>query len=344
MKTKTDHSPVWGFTLIELLVVIAIIAVLIALLLPAVQAAREAARRVGCVNNLKQLALASQNYLNALNILPQGTGVAINPLDGSVQPSNNLFIAILPYLEQQPLFSAFNFNLPTYLQANYTVSGVGVGTLWCPSDSTVSQPHKVTDMGDGPGAMYYTSYAGCTGTWYHPSFNSIRQAQINGLYWIQSSVGLQSITEGTSQTVIFGERAHALLSCDVPSGGGVPTCLDWHWWTSGAFGDVMFSTLYPMNPQRKIVNDNAGGATVSTAFIQAASSLHPGGANFAMVDGSVHFLKDTISSWPIDPASGLPVGMTLGGNPRLYSDTTAFGVYQALSSRNRGEVFSADAY
>ncbi|MGO9917859.1 MAG: DUF1559 domain-containing protein [Isosphaeraceae bacterium] len=344
MKTKTDRSPARAFTLIELLVVIAIIAVLIALLLPAVQAAREAARRVGCVNNLKQLALASQNYLNAVNTLPQGTGVAADPVDGSLQPSNNLFIAILPYLEQQPLFSAFNFSLPTYRRANYTISATGVGTLWCPSDATVNVPQTVPDMIDGPGTMYYTSYAGCTGTWYHPSFNPVRQAQINGLYWIQSSVSLAMITDGTSQTLIFGERAHALLSCAVPAGGGVPPCLDWHWWTSGAFGDVMFSTLYPINPQRKVVDANDGGATVSTAFIQAASSLHPGGANFAMVDGSVRFVKDTISSWPIDPATGLPVGMTFGGNPALYSDTTPFGTYQAISSRNRGEVVSADAY
>ena len=199
-------------------------------------------------------------------------------------------------------------------------------------------------MLEGPGTMYYTSYAGCTGTWYHPSFNPIRQAQINGLFWIQSSVSLAMIIDGTSQTFIFGERAHALLSCAAPAGGGVPPCIDWHWWTSGAFGDTMFSTLYPVNPQRKVVNGNAGGATESTAFIQAASSLHPGGANFAMVDGSVHFVKDTISSWPIDPSTGLPVGMTFGGSPALYSDTTPFGTYQAISSRNRGEVVSADAY
>jgi len=91
-----------------------------------------------------------------------------------------------------------------------------------PSDSSVSQPQTVTDMGDGPGTIYCISYAGCTGTWYHPSFNPVRQVQINGLYWIQSSVGSQSITDGTSQTIIFGERAHALPSCDVPSGGGIP--------------------------------------------------------------------------------------------------------------------------
>ncbi|HEV3168567.1 MAG TPA: DUF1559 domain-containing protein [Isosphaeraceae bacterium] len=343
MQSKNYRRTAPGFTLIELLVVIAIIAVLIGLLLPAVQAAREAARRAQCTNNLKQLALAAHNYINVNNTLPQGTGAVPDPVDGSLLPSNNLFIAILPFLEQPALFNAFNFSLPTYRRDNYTISAVGVGTLWCPSDATVSQPKIAPDMDDGPGTMYYTSYAGCTGTWYHPSFDPVRQAQIYGLYWIQSAVGLQSITDGTSQTIIYGERAHALLSCSAPD-GGVPPCIDWHWWTSGGYGDIMFSTLYPVNPQRRVGDTNAGGGTVSTAFIQAASSLHPGGANFAMADGSVRFVKDTISSWPIDPASGLPFGMTLGGTPKLYSTPRGLGVYQALSTRSGGEVISADSY
>src|SRR5262245_26315475 len=106
MSDGVDRPRDRGFTLIEALVVITIIGLLIALLLPAVQAAREAARRAGCVNNLKQLTLASQNYLDANNALPMGTGFAVDPADGNPYPCNNLFIAILPYLEKPALCNA----------------------------------------------------------------------------------------------------------------------------------------------------------------------------------------------------------------------------------------------
>src|SRR5262245_27853271 len=122
MNDGVDRPHARGFTLIELLVVITIIGALIALLLPAVQAAREASRRAGCVNNLRQLALASQNYLGANNALSMGTGFTIDPADGSSQPCNNLFIAILPYLEQPALSNAFNFSLPSLRVPNSTVS------------------------------------------------------------------------------------------------------------------------------------------------------------------------------------------------------------------------------
>src|SRR5262249_51051295 len=133
-----------GFTLIELLVVIAIIGVLIALLLPAVQAAREAARRSQCLNNLKQLGLAMANYEGAQGSYPMAyfqqhypTGWASSPPYGGWDSAGPM-VTILPYLEQAPVFAAWNSDLGMYSDENATVIGTGVSTIWCPSDGSIS--------------------------------------------------------------------------------------------------------------------------------------------------------------------------------------------------------------
>jgi prepilin-type N-terminal cleavage/methylation domain-containing protein len=124
-----------GFTLIELLVVIAIIAVLIALLLPAVQAAREAARRVQCVNNLKQIGLAMQNYHEAMGSFPIGRmGVGFT-YPNSPDPNRRTWIlSLMPYVEQNSIFQSTNFSLTWYFPQNLTVIQVKVGAYHCPSD------------------------------------------------------------------------------------------------------------------------------------------------------------------------------------------------------------------
>src|SRR3954469_22084794 len=112
-KKSTDRSVLkTGFTLVELLVVIAIIGVLVALLLPAVQAAREAGRRMQCANNLKQLGMAAHNYISANGVLPQGTSVRLLEAheDWGAQTSHGSFVALVPYLEQRPIYSAINFD------------------------------------------------------------------------------------------------------------------------------------------------------------------------------------------------------------------------------------------
>jgi prepilin-type N-terminal cleavage/methylation domain-containing protein len=136
---RNDHHR--GFTLIELLVVIAIIGILIALLLPAVQSAREAARRAHCTNNLKQLALAAHGYSDAHGVFPLGSFKQPPPVDpcrGSHE--HGVLIALLPFLEQRPLFGAFNSSVHYETAPNSTIMGAGLSVLWCPSDPLVARP------------------------------------------------------------------------------------------------------------------------------------------------------------------------------------------------------------
>jgi prepilin-type N-terminal cleavage/methylation domain-containing protein/prepilin-type processing-associated H-X9-DG protein len=353
-----------GFTLIELLVVIAIIAVLIALLLPAVQSAREAARRAQCTNNLKQLALAAHNYISAQNVLPQGIQFQ-GPYQGYCWTSGAWTIPILQFTEQQPLFNTVNFNWNIYTAPNLTINGTGLGLFWCPSDPTITGlSHLFTGGGlDGSNfTMYYTSYGACTGEFmsfaashigpttacYYTSENKEGGAQMNGVIYLLSHVGIAGISDGTSNTFLFSERAH-----------GKYTPADtfcWNWWTSGNYGDTMWASLYPMNPFNKIQNfpynmprSLDGGLD---AWTSAAGSFHPGGANFAFCDGSVKFIKESISSWQIG-SDGWPVGVsrpfsTIDPPPaaRVYviAPGTQIGVYQKLSTRNGGEVVSTDQY
>src|SRR3954469_8704700 len=156
-----------GFTLIELLVVIAIIGVLIALLLPAVQAAREAARRMQCVNNLKQMGLALHNYESVAGAFPMSDVVA-DP--GKPYQSTNGFsvhVRILPFAEQGVAFNALNFTVNHQHDANTTIVGMKVGLFVCPSDPNGDQK---TSFNSKPSAYpvfaSVTSYGFCEGDWY----------------------------------------------------------------------------------------------------------------------------------------------------------------------------------
>jgi prepilin-type processing-associated H-X9-DG protein len=192
--------------------------------------------------------------------------------------------------------------------------------------------------------MRYTSYAGNAGTWMLWFQQQLPpQPGMNGLFHIRSAVTFASITDGLSNTFALSEHAHTMLD-DASSQW-------WHMWTSGNYGDTLFCTLYPINPFRKIDGlaadwyaDNTGDDR-QAPFIISASSLHPGGANFAFMDGSVRFLKDTINCWAIDPATLLPRGMMFDpAGPYKETGPVRRGVYQALSTRNGGEVISADSY
>ena len=159
---------------------------------------------------------------------------------------------------------------------------------------------------------------------------------MNEIIYLLSHVGFQSITDGTSNTFLASERAHGKFNAtDV-------NC--WNWWTSGNYGDTMFATFYPMNPFNKIPDYTGlldGGVD---AYPSTPSSFHPGGANFAFCDGSVKFIKDSISTWQI-LSTGMPNGVTRASNGvYVVAPGTAIGIFQQLSTRNGGEVVSSDQY
>ncbi|MGZ3381199.1 MAG: DUF1559 family PulG-like putative transporter [Isosphaeraceae bacterium] len=354
------NRPRRGFTLIELLVVIAIIAVLISLLLPAVQSAREAARRAQCTNNLKQLGLAVHNYLSTNSVFPLGSfkkNELITPCGTTHEQS--FLVGLAPYYEQAQVFNAYNFSLHVYDYGNQTVHGVGISTLWCPSDPKVSQATDLTTIFTSfqgpppfPFLMHYNSYKGNSGTWFSPgnadnpgdpSFSTLL-SQSNGLISFFSRNSIASVTDGTSNTLLFAENAYGLLGGD--------DAIYFGWWTSGDYGDTMFTTFYPINPQNKIgLNENTNAISIDV-FESAASSFHPGGINAGFADGSVRFIKDSINTMPFSQATGAPLGILAGttrcsaGSAPIYSlqPGSQFGTWQALSTRACGEVISADSY
>ncbi len=302
-----------GFTLIELLVVIAIIAVLIALLLPAVQAAREAARRAQCVNNLKQMGLALHNYESAVGSFPFGILYRI-PLPPNADPAgcdgtrHTLFTYMLQYMEGGNLYNQVNFSGATNSIRNITAFNFRVATFVCPSDLP-SQATPSNFPGYSQGS--YSGMAGYTELfryrWGAGTNDDIcNRIDGNGVFVLNRARRLSQITDGTSGTILVGETARypnepasifnewnsgAWFADNVGGGSSRPCTIAYA--VPRINAPLAFTAVEPIiDPNPFTWFNNPLSLTYGQFGFR---SRHPSGVNFLFGDGSVKFLKDSIS-------------------------------------------------
>lgn len=261
-----------GFTLIELLVVIAIIAILIGLLLPAIQKVRESANRTKCTNTLRQLALAAQGYHDGNGSFPCSDPTKPKIASFTFTYNPNLFVRICPYMELDTLYQEYTGTTPV----KASVKATQITYMVCPSD-LVSPIYSVTS-GTTTTNYAITSYGGNAGTGPDALTNSI-----DGMFFGQSTVRILEVYDGSSNTMMFGERSHV-------DKGGYNISQWGRWVYSSDRRDVLMTTGAPMNYDTSL-------PPASTAQrVAAFGSGHSGGANFAFVDGAVRYLTATIDT------------------------------------------------
>lgn len=353
-----------GFTLVELLVVIAIIGILVALLLPAVQSAREAARRMQCGNNLKQIALGCHNYESAYKKLPSmqsGSGTVVS---GQQRFAMSGFYQILPFCEGQPLWDQIE-GIQLEPWNGHVLYGTRLNHLECPSDTGRLDP---SGAGRTRGLL---SYAFCAGDNYamsqivqggteernsQPLANQKLMIQNRGIFGRSNYCTFAEITDGTANTIMIGERSRpeyinskgaailiagqnatfVPLTCQVEFNGrtynnaGLIFTADTMPGYRSYAGNAYFAgmtTILPPNSAVCLI----GSGTVSPHWfggLWTEASEHPGGAQIALADGSVRFIADTVDCGNLGIIAPAPTAT--GPSP--------YGVWGAMGTKAGGEA------
>ena len=295
MSVRNRHR---GFTLIELLVVIAIIGVLVGLLLPAVQQAREAARRMTCVNNLKQLGLAMHGYYDSNRQLPSGY---ISPSIAATDPSTNETaqgyawgLALLPYIEQPSLFDSIDQAVePVGTPNEVKAVEADLGSYRCPSDA--APVSFSVNNGSGSSNLPTSNYVAILG-WNNVTTEA---GQGNGVFFRNSDVRFREIRDGLSTTICVGERKHVH---DFFGQGPYAANSTWYAAVPGVFRDAGMAMMPMMKegPGSLVLGHVGQSGMMSgktpnhTNHIVHFSSSHVGGVVFLLCDGSTHFIQDDI--------------------------------------------------